>query len=218
MKIAIDGPAGAGKSTIAKEVARRKGFVYIDTGAMYRGIALFYLKKQVDLTDESSVKERLEEIDITFRNGTEGADIFLNGENVSETIRQEEVGKGASVVAKYPAVREKLVDLQRRLADQEHVIMDGRDIGTVVLPDAECKIYLTASSGERAKRRYLELKAKGVDCDLDEIEQEIIKRDTQDMNRKISPLKKAEDAVELDTTGLSPEEVIQKILTMIEEC
>ena len=213
--VAIDGPAGAGKSSIAKMVAKEMSFVYVDTGAMYRTMALYFIRKGICLSEKDQVEKDCDQIKIrlAYENGAQ--QIFLNGENVSSEIRKEEVGKGASTVAKYGKVRQKLVDLQRELAKTTDIIMDGRDIGTVVLPDANVKIYLTASSRVRANRRFLELKQKGVDADLDQIEKDIISRDEQDMNREISPLKQAEDAKLLDTSDMSIPEVVEAIKKLL---
>lgn len=215
MNIAIDGPAGAGKSSIAKLVAKKLSYVYIDTGAMYRTMALYFLKQGIDTKDEAAVCEKCEEIDIkiTYENGEQ--QIFLNGENVSQEIRQEQVGNQASVVAAYGKIREKLVALQRDMAASTDVIMDGRDIGTVVLPNAEVKVYLTASSAVRAQRRYKELCEKGVECDIAKIEEDIIARDQQDMNREISPLRQAEDATLVDSSDMTIEEVVSTICALV---
>ena len=210
MNIALDGPAGAGKSSIAKLVAKKLSFVYLDTGAMYRTIALYVLKNQIAPSDEAAVVATL-----SHENGEQ--QIFLNGENVSKEIRKEEVGKTASTVAKYGKVREKLVSLQQKIASENDVIMDGRDIGTVVLPNAEVKIYLTASSRVRAERRYKELQEKGETCDLDQIEKDIILRDEQDMNREISPLRQADDAVLVDSSDMSIEEVVNCLIDIVEK-
>ena len=183
MNIAIDGPAGAGKSSIAKLVAERLSFIYIDTGAMYRTMALYFMNRGINTKDQMLVESRCEEIDIRIHYENGEQQIFLNGENVSVEIREEQVGNEASVVASYGKVREKLVALQRSMAASSDVIMDGRDIGTVVLPDADVKIYLTASSAVRAERRYKELTEKGAVCDLKKIEEDIKIRDYQDMNR-----------------------------------
>lgn len=214
MNIAIDGPAGAGKSSIAKLVAKKLSFVYIDTGAMYRTMALYFLQNGIDTKDVSQVESRCDEIEITiaYENGEQH--IFLNGDDVSGEIRNEQVGNNASVVAAYPKIREKLVALQRQMAASTDVIMDGRDIGTVVLPEADVKIYLTASSSVRAGRRYKELQEKGVACDLKKIEEDIIARDEQDMNREISPLKQAEDAVLVDSSDMTIEEVVDRIISI----
>lgn len=215
--IAIDGPAGAGKSTIARAAASKLNFVYVDTGAMYRAMALHFLRKGISPQDEAAISEAVMTADVTlaYENGVQ--QVILNGENVSGLIRSEEVGAMASATSVHLSVREKLVELQKGLAARENVIMDGRDIGTCVLPDADLKIYLTASSRVRAERRYLELKEKGQDCSLEEIEKDIIKRDHQDMNREHSPLKQAEDAVLLDSSEMSAREVIERILMLFEE-
>ena len=215
--IAIDGPAGAGKSTIARAAASKLNFVYVDTGAMYRAMALHFLRKGISPQDEAAISEAVKTADVTlaYENGVQ--QVILNGENVSGLIRSEEVGAMASATSVHLPVREKLVELQKGLAARENVIMDGRDIGTCVLPDADLKIYLTASSRVRAERRYLELKGKGQDCSLEEIEKDIIKRDHQDMNREHSPLKQAEDAVLLDSSEMSAIEVIERILMLFEE-
>ncbi|MEE3468375.1 MAG: (d)CMP kinase [Eubacterium sp.] len=212
--IAIDGPAGAGKSSIAKLVAKEMGIVYVDTGAMYRAMALSCLDAGLDLEDEAAVSENIGRvaIEIRYDNGTQL--VILDGKDVSTTIREERVGKGASTIARYAAVRERLVALQRELAAKQDVIMDGRDIGTVVLPNASLKIFLTASSRVRAQRRYLELQEKGETCDLDEIEKDIIARDEQDMNRAVSPLKQADDAILVDTSDMTIEEVVAKIRSL----
>lgn len=211
MNIAIDGPAGAGKSSIAKLVAKELSFVYVDTGAMFRTMAYYFLNHGIDTQDEAAVNANCDKIDIRieYQEGTQH--IYLNGQDVSDEIRQEEVGKNASVVAKYSNVRSKLLDLQRQMAASTDVIMDGRDIGTVVLPNAEVKIFLTASSRVRAERRYKELAEKGVECNIDEIEKDIIARDHQDMTREIAPLKQAEDAVLLDTSYMTIPEVVEAI-------
>lgn len=216
MNIAIDGPAGAGKSSIAKLVAKKMNYVYVDTGAMFRTMALYFLKENLAVTNEEIVTANCDNIhiDIEYQEGEQH--IFLNGVDVSSDIRKEEVGKQASVIAKYPAVRTKLLNLQRELAATNDVIMDGRDIGTVVLPQADCKIYLTASPRVRAERRYKELIEKGETCDLDEIEKDIIARDEQDMNREIAPLKQAADATLVDSSDLTIQEVVETICKLAE--
>lgn len=214
MNIAIDGPAGAGKSSIAKLVAKRLNYVYVDTGAMFRTMAYYFLNHGIDPHNEEQVEANCDAIHIEIQYEAGEQHIFLNGEDVSQKIRQEEVGNNASVVAKYTKVREKLLELQRNLAASTDVIMDGRDIGTVVLPDAPCKIYLTASPRVRAKRRYKELVEKGETCDLDQIEQDIIKRDKQDMNRTVAPLKQAEDAILVDSSELTIDEVVNRIMEL----
>lgn len=212
ISIAIDGPAGAGKSTIAKMIAKELGFIYVDTGAMYRAMALYLLRKQIQAEEEEKINQACENADITivYENGLQ--QVMLDGENVTSLLRTEEVGKMASAGAKNKKVRLKLVELQRNLAAHENVIMDGRDIGTYVLPNADVKVYLTASSAERARRRYEELKAKGEKCDQAEIEKDIILRDEQDMNREFAPLKQAEDAVLVDSSYMSIEEVVEVII------
>ncbi len=211
VNIAIDGPAGAGKSTIARRLASELGYIYVDTGAMYRAMAYGFLREGIDPKDEAAVSAAAEKSDISiiYRNGEQR--VILNGEDVSGRIREEQVGNMASVTSAYPEVRRKLVDLQRKLAATSSVIMDGRDIGTVVLPHADVKIYLTASSAVRAQRRYEELQAKGQKCDLAASEQDIIDRDDRDMHRKQSPLRQAEDAVLLDTSELTIDEVIARM-------
>ena len=210
--IAIDGPAGAGKSTIARRVAKELSFIYVDTGAMYRAMALYLLHKNVDLTNTEQIGEVCQnaEISIEYQNGEQM--VLLNGENVNAYLRTEEVGNMASVSSAVPRVREKLLSLQRKLAKDMSVVMDGRDIGTTILPDADVKIYLTASSLTRAKRRYLELQEKGTVCDLDNIQKDIEERDQRDMNREISPLLHAEDAVLVDSSDLTIEQVVDRIL------
>ena len=210
--VAIDGPAGAGKSTIAKRVAKEKGFIYVDTGAMYRGMAIYFLNQKISPEEKDKIAEACEdaEVSIAYENGEQ--QIYLNGENVTALLRKEEVGKMASISSAIPEVRQKLLSLQRNLAKEKDVVMDGRDIGTNILPDADVKIYLTASSRTRANRRYLELCEKGVECDLDEIEKDIIDRDERDMNREIAPLKQAEDAILIDSSDLTIEEVTEKIV------
>lgn len=215
-QIAIDGPAGAGKSTIAKRVAKELSFIYVDTGAMYRAIALHMLRKSISPEDITAVEKECEsiQVSIVYENGEQ--QVLLNGENVSKEIRQEEVGNMASKFSVISKVREKLVALQRELAEKENVVMDGRDIGTQVLPNATVKIYLTASSKERAKRRYLELQEKGMVGNLEEIEADIIDRDHRDMTREISPLKQAEDAVLVDASFMGIEEVTRAVVSAFE--
>ena len=210
--IAIDGPAGAGKSTIARRVAKELSFIYVDTGAMYRAMALYLLRKEVNKDDTEQIGNICQdaEISIEYQNGEQI--VLLNGENVNAYLRTEEVGNMASVSSAVPRVREKLLSLQRKLAKDMSVVMDGRDIGTTILPDADVKIYLTASSLTRAKRRYLELQEKGTVCDLDNIQKDIEERDQRDMNREISPLRQAEDAVLVDSSDLTIEQVVDRIL------
>ncbi len=214
-QIAIDGPAGAGKSTIAKEIARELGFIYVDTGAMYRAMALYLLRKGIPAEDPEGIREASRDADITIAYEEGLQQVLLNGENVTAFLRREEVGNMASVSSANPYVREKLSELQRLLASRENVVMDGRDIGTCVLPGAQVKVYLTASSACRAKRRYDELTAKGESCDLAAIEADIVKRDHQDMTREHSPLRQAEDAVLLDSSDLTIAQVVEKILALV---
>lgn len=210
--IAIDGPAGAGKSTIARRVAKELSFIYVDTGAMYRAMALYLLRKEVNKDDTEQIGNICQdaEISIEYQNGEQI--VLLNDENVNSYLRTEEVGNMASVSSAVPRVREKLLSLQRKLAMDMSVVMDGRDIGTTILPDADVKIYLTASSLTRAKRRYLELQEKGTVCNLDEIQKDIEERDQRDMNREISPLRQAEDAVLVDSSDLTIQQVVDRIL------
>jgi cytidylate kinase len=215
--IAIDGPAGAGKSTIAKEIAKKINFVYVDTGAMFRSMALYLLNNNIDPENEELVSSSCPDMDITITYVDGEQQVILNGENVSGKIRTEEVGKTASTIAKYGAVRTKLLELQRALASKEQVIMDGRDIGTAVLPNAELKVYLTASSDERARRRVKQLEENGMAADFEEIKADIIKRDEQDMNREIAPLKQADDAILVDSSDMSVEEVINHIVSLYQE-
>ena len=214
-QIAIDGPAGAGKSTIAKEIARRLGFIYVDTGAMYRAMALYLLKKEIPTDDPEKIRAASQKaaITIAYKDGLQ--QVLLDGENVTAFLRTEEVGNMASVSSANPDVRKKLVELQQELASRENVVMDGRDIGTCVLPNANVKIYLTATTACRAKRRYDELTAKGETCDLAVIEADIAKRDHQDMTREHSPLRQAEDAVLLDSSNLTILEVVERILELV---
>lgn len=212
--IAIDGPAGAGKSTIAKLIAKKKGFVYVDTGAMYRAMGLYFLEEGISADDSEKIAAAAEHVDVTisYENGEQI--VWLNGRNVNGLIRTEEVSKFASKSSTNGAVRKKLVELQQALAKKESVVMDGRDIGTCVLPDADVKVYLTASSRVRAERRYKELQAKGEACDLDVIEKDIIDRDYQDMHRELSPLKQADDAALLDSSNMTIEQVADAIIKM----
>ncbi len=213
--IAIDGPAGAGKSTIAKAVAKRENLIYVDTGAMYRAMALFMLREKVNLADAEAVALKCEEADITIRYENGAQVVLLNGENVNGLLRTEEVGNSASTISVIGKVREKLVELQKKLAEESNCVMDGRDIGTCVLPNAQLKIYLTASSLVRAKRRYEELEAKGEDCNLEKIRADIEERDYRDMHREISPLRQAEDAILIDSSDMTVEEVISRIISLV---
>ena len=203
------------KSTIAKRLAKELGYIYVDTGAMYRAMAYYFLKNHISAEDENRIAAACEHVDITIRYQDGEQQVILNGENVNGVIRNEEVGNMASSTSVYPVVRKKLVELQQQLAVKENVIMDGRDIGTVVLPNADVKIYLTASSKVRAKRRYDELTSKGEVCDLEQIEQDIIDRDYRDMNRETSPLKQADDAVLLDSSDLDIDGVVEKMKEII---
>lgn len=215
--VAIDGPAGAGKSSVAKAVAKKQGFIYVDTGAMYRAMSLYYIRKEIDVNDVEAICARLDEIEISLAYEDGVQQVFLNGENVSGLIRTEEVGMATSTISKIKEVREKMVALQQEIAKTTDVVMDGRDIGMWVLPNADVKIYMTASSIERARRRHKELLEKGGTKTLEEIEQDIIARDYQDMNRENSPLVQAPDATYLDTSDMNLEEVIRAIMNMIDE-
>ena len=210
IRIAIDGPGGAGKSTIAKLVGDKLGLEYIDTGAMYRAVGLKLNRKGIKPDDLISISNVLEETTIDFVNGK----IILDGDDVSDIIRTQEISKFASIYSQIPEVRSKLVDIQRRIAAGKSVIMDGRDIGTNVLTDAELKFFLTADSMVRARRRYEELRSKGVKANLDDIHEEIKDRDYQDMNRKLNPLVQAEDAIRLDTSDMTIDEVVNTIVAM----
>ena len=216
-QIAIDGPAGAGKSTIAKLVAARLGFIYIDTGAMYRAMGLFFDENGQWPTRSNDIKALAGKADISiaYKDGVQR--IYLNDRDVSDSIRSENAGMSASRVSALPEVREKLVELQRELAKKENVVMDGRDIGTVVLPNATLKIFLTADVGVRAQRRLLQLQAKGEMADIASVEEDLKQRDHNDSTRKASPLKQAQDAVLLDTSNLSIEETADAIIKMAEE-
>ncbi len=215
--IAIDGPAGAGKSTIAKKVAVKKQLVYVDTGAMYRAMALFMLREKVSPDNLNEMNRKCEDALITIGYEDGKQVVYLNGENVNAFLRTEEVGNMASICSTQAAVRKKLVSLQKQLAETTDVIMDGRDIGTCVLPNANVKIFLTASSRVRAKRRYDELIAKGEKCDIEQIEQDIIERDNRDMTRKESPLRQAEDAILLDSSYMTIDEVVEAIINICEK-
>lgn len=215
--VAIDGPAGAGKSTIAKKLAKELEFIYVDTGAMYRTIALYLIRNNISPEDEDKVKSALENIDVKLDYIDGAQQVFLNGENVSGLIRTEEVGFVTSTASKLAPVREKLLSLQRGMAINENVIMDGRDIGTCVVPDAPVKIYLTASVETRAKRRWLELSEKGMDVSLEEIEKDIAARDYQDMNRDIAPLRQAEDAILVDSSNMTIDEVVMTMKGLVDD-
>ncbi len=213
--IAIDGPAGAGKSTIAKIVAKKLGYIYVDTGAMYRTLALSCFRAEIAASEQEKVVENCRSVKVTlgYEDGTQK--VYLNGEDVSAEIRQEEIGNMTSAIAVYPPVREIMVAMQKQIAKENNVVMDGRDIGTVVLPDADLKIYLTASARTRAERRYKELTEKGQECNIDEIEADIIERDYRDMHREVSPLKQADDAVLVDSSQMDIEQVVEKIISLV---
>lgn len=215
--VAIDGPAGAGKSTIAKQLAKKMEFVYVDTGAMYRALAYYFLTQKIDPKDEAAINAAVEHADVTIAYVEGEQQVLLNEENVNAYLRTEEVGNTASITSVYPAVRSKLVALQQKLAQTTDVIMDGRDIGTCVLPNAQVKVYLTASVATRAKRRYDELLAKGETADLGQIAADIKDRDYRDMHRELSPLKQAEDAVLVDSSDLTIEEVVAVIEKLVTE-
>ncbi len=213
--VAIDGPAGAGKSTIAKRVAKEKDFIYIDTGAMFRAMAIHFLRCGIAADDHEKISEAVKDVNVTisYENGEQ--QVFLNGENVTGQLRTEEVGNMASASSVVGDVRTKLLELQRNLAATANVVMDGRDIGTVVLPNADVKVYLTASVEVRAQRRYKELIEKGLSADIEQIKKDIEERDYRDMNREIAPLRQAEDAVLVDSSNLTIEESAQAILSLI---
>lgn len=215
--IAIDGPAGAGKSTIAKTLAKELGYVYVDTGAMYRAMAYFFLQQGISKDDEAAITAAVPGVDVTIRYENGAQQVILNGENVTGNLRTEQVGNMASSTSVYPAVRTKLVALQQKLAKTTDVIMDGRDIGTCVLPDAQVKIYLTASVQTRAERRYKELVEKGESADLGKIASDIEERDYRDMHREMSPLRQAEDAVLVDSSDMNIDEVVSAIRKIAEE-
>ncbi len=212
--IAVDGPAGAGKSTIAKAVAKELNIIYVDTGAMYRGMGLYMLRQGINPEDEQAVIAHCDEADITLKYEDGIQVVYLNGENVNAYIRTEEVGAATSRISGLPPVRKRITALQKELAAKEDCIMDGRDTGTCVLPDADVKIYLTASSAVRAKRRYDELTAKGQTCDLARIQADMEERDYRDMHRETSPLRQAEDAVLVDSSDMIPGQVIERILEL----
>lgn len=217
MNIAIDGPASAGKSTIAKKVAEKLGYIYLDTGAMYRTLTYAALSNEVDLQDEEALHKLLQGIRITFSTAeNEMQRVFLNDEDVTESIRSDEVTQNVSLVSSFAKVREEMVARQKSIAQSGGVVMDGRDIGTVVLPDAEVKIFMTATAEERALRRYKENVAKGMTTSLEELTEDMKRRDHLDSTRSVSPLKKAEDAIVLDSTHLEIDEVVKQILSIIE--
>lgn len=212
--VAIDGPAGAGKSTIAKLVAKQMGFVYVDTGAMYRALAVHFLKNGLTSEDTEQIIEACKSAEVTLQYEDGVQQVYLNGENVTSMLREEAVGNMASVTSAIIEVRAQLLELQRTLAKTKDVVMDGRDIGTNILPNADVKVYLTASVETRAKRRYLELQEKGIACDIEEIARDIEERDMRDMNRKIAPLKQAEDAVYIDSSDMTIDDVVQTIVAL----
>lgn len=212
--VAIDGPAGAGKSTIAKLVAKEKGYIYVDTGAMYRGLAIHFLDKGIQPQETEKVIEACKDAEVTIAYEDAVQHVYLNGKDISSRLRNEEVGNMASVTSAIPEVRKKLLELQQNLAKTQNVIMDGRDIGTCVLPHADVKVYLTASVETRAKRRYQELQEKGEDCNLEEIAHNIEERDRRDMTREIAPLKQAEDAVLVDSSDMTIAEVVKTIVDL----
>ena len=212
--IASDGPAGAGKSTIAKLLAKKLNYIYIDTGAMYRAMGLYYLNNNVDITLESEINKLFDLINIEITYEKSVQQIILNGENVTDKIRTEEVSQAASIVSSYKLVREKMVKLQQSLASKTNVVMDGRDIGTVVLPDASVKVYLTATASERANRRYKELIEKGQEVNVEDIKKDIEERDYRDTHRENSPLVKADDATLIDSSNMTIDEVVDEILKL----
>ena len=215
--VAIDGPAGAGKSTVAKRVAKELGFIYVDTGAMYRAMAVYFLKQGLKPEEAEKIADAAKgaNVSIAYEDGVQ--QVYLNGENVTSLLRTEAVGNMASVSSAIKEVRAQIFDLQRELARTKDVVMDGRDIGTNILPNADVKVYLTASVETRANRRYLELQEKGVACNLEEIAHDIEERDTRDMNREISPLKQADDAVFVDSSEMDIDAVLDRILSIYEE-
>ncbi|MGN0333174.1 MAG: (d)CMP kinase [Lachnospiraceae bacterium] len=212
--VAIDGPAGAGKSTIAKLVAKEKGYIYVDTGAMYRGLAIHFLDKGIQAEETEKIIEACKDAEVTIKYEDGVQQVYLNGKNITSRLRDEEVGNMASKSSPIPEVRAKLLELQQGLARTQDVIMDGRDIGTCVLPNADVKVFLTASVETRAKRRFDELTEKGVECDLKEIAKDIAERDERDMTREIAPLKQAADAVLVDSSNMTIEEVVAAITSL----
>lgn len=212
--VAIDGPAGAGKSTIAKLVAKEKGYIYVDTGAMYRGLAIHFLDKGIQAEETEKIIEACKDAEVTIKYEDGVQQVYLNEKNITSRLRDEEVGNMASKSSPIPEVRAKLLELQQGLARTQDVIMDGRDIGTCVLPNADVKVFLTASVETRAKRRFDELTEKGVECDLKEIAKDIAERDERDMTREIAPLKQAADAVLVDSSNMTIEEVVAAITSL----
>lgn len=216
VNIAIDGPAGAGKSSISKEVAKKLGIVYVDTGAMYRACAVYALENGIEISGEA-IKPHLDDIKIDINYNENGQQIILNGKDVSDRIREQDATIGSSKIAVIPEVRLKLVELQRSLAKSKSVIMDGRDIGTYVLPNADLKIYLTASVAERARRRFIEMQQKGMECNIKDVEKDIEFRDKNDSEREFAPLRCAEDAILIDSSDLKFDEVCDKIYDMVKK-
>ena len=217
IQIAIDGPAGAGKSTVAKQVAVRLSINYLDTGAMYRAMAVAVQRQGIDIAEHEQVKRALEHIDISVRYTDKGQRVLANGEDLTDFIRTPEATKGSSDIAVIPAVRIKLVAIQRQVAEQYDIVMDGRDIGTYVLPDAKAKFFVTASVAERAKRRFLELQATGAERPLAQLEAEIAARDKTDSEREFAPLRQAADAILVDTTNMGIAEVVDFVIAKIKE-
>lgn len=217
INIAIDGPAGAGKSTVAKTVAKKLGYIYVDTGAMYRAMGLYFLRNGIGADEVEKIEAACDQIDVAIEYVNGEQQVLLNGENVTGLIRSEEVGTMTSSISVIGKVRKKLVELQQALAKKTSVIMDGRDIGTKVLPNADLKLYLTASSITRARRRWLELTEKGISCNIEDIEKDIIDRDYRDMNRDISPLTQADDAILVDSSNMNIDEVVAHILSLVDE-
>lgn len=215
--IAIDGPASSGKSTISKQIAKDLQLIHIDTGAMYRSLTLAAIHHQIDMADQQALVELLQQIEIDFKQETEGQAVLINGQEVSQAIRSTEVSRQVSQLSAHPAVRKELVRRQRSMAENQGVVMDGRDIGTVVLPDADFKFFLDASVEERARRRFLENQARGISGDYDQIRADILLRDQKDRQREVAPLKAAADAIILDTTQLSIQEVVDRIKALIAE-
>ncbi|WP_347297312.1 (d)CMP kinase [Dolosigranulum savutiense] len=217
LTIAVDGPASSGKSTVAKAVANRLGLTYIDTGAMYRSITLYALQKNIDMEDEKAVAHLLNDVTIRFEEGSANQHVWLNHTEVTEAIRQEDVTRQVSLISSYRSVREKLVEQQRQMAESKDVIMDGRDIGTVVLPNATKKFFLKASAEERARRRTDEYKQKGIQVEYQQVLADIQARDQYDSNRAISPLKKPHDAIVIDSTTMTIDEVVEAIIQNIQK-
>lgn len=218
ISVAIDGPAGAGKSSVASNVAKQLGYVYIDTGAMYRSVAVYAIKNGIKLPEQTdTLIQSLKDISISFSTENGVQRIFLNGSDVTERIRESDASMGSSCVAAIPEVRKMLVARQKEMGADGGVIMDGRDIGTTVLPDAELKVYLTASVEERAERRYKENLERGIECDLETIKKDVMARDENDMNRAVSPLRRADDAIVLDTSDMTFESVVRKLSDMVKE-